>query len=82
MKASNLDKSVSLLKQNESCQKTVDSLKNARKDAFYIDHKSLSAICLPESIAVKLTNDLIARYEKLILKNRTELRMMGVNPDA
>lgn len=82
MKASNLDKAVSLLKQNESCQKTVDSLKNARKDAFYLDHKSLSTICLPESIAVKLTNDLIARYEKLILKNRTELRMMGVNPDA
>lgn len=82
MKASNLDKSVSLLNQNKSINQTIDSLKKAGNNGFYIDHSSLSRINIPESIAIKLKNDLIARYEKIILKNRTDLRMMGVNPDA
>lgn len=82
MKASNLDKSVSLLNQNKSINQTIDSLKKAGNNGFYIDHNSLSRINIPESIAIKLKNDLIARYEKIILKNRTDLRMMGVNPDA
>lgn len=82
MKASNLDKSVSLLNQNKSISQTIDSLKKASNNGFYIDHNSLSKINIPESIAIKLKNDLITRYEKIILKNRTDLRMMGVNPDA
>lgn len=82
MKASDLEKSSKMISQNKSLVDTIRSLKNASINGFYIDHNSLSKISIPELIAIDLKNALINRYEKLILANRTNLRLMGVDPDA
>lgn len=65
----------------EDYKKFIASIKSTEHSRFKLLHEKLSTIQLDSRLSRMIASEIIKDYEKSILSARTDLRLLGFDPD-